>query len=84
MADRDASFFGPILPQKPLAPEAFSFDELQRIRANRMAADLLRAGPSGWPERRRFRTMYPPAPGARQILPSEPTPAWTDTCTSRR
>lgn len=60
MADRDASFFGPVLPQPPDAPEAFSWDELHRIRANRIAADLVRAGPSVWCEKRRFQTMYPP------------------------
>lgn len=76
MADRNPSFFGPVLPQPPGAHEAFSFDELQRIRANRIATDLLRAGPSAWPERRRCRTLYP-QPRTTEITPSEPTPVWT-------
>jgi hypothetical protein len=59
MADRNDSFFGPVLPQDPDAPEAFSFDEIQRIRAARMAADLLRTGPSAWPERPRHRMLLP-------------------------
>ncbi len=74
MADRDASFFGPILPQPADAPEAFSFDELQRIRARRIAADLLRAGPSGWPERRRFPMIYPPPHAHDDLTPTDPTP----------
>jgi hypothetical protein len=72
MADRDASFFGPILPQPPEAPEAFSFDELQRIRANRIVADLARHGPSAWPEAHRFRTMYPPPRSNDDLTPTEP------------
>ena len=61
MADRHASFFGPVLPQDPDAPDAFSWDELQRIRAARVEADLLRAGPSAWSQTRRFQTMLPQA-----------------------
>jgi hypothetical protein len=72
MADRDASFFGPILPQPWNAPEAFSFDELQRIRANRIAADMLRHGPSAWPERHRFQTMYPPVKRSDDLTPTDP------------
>ena len=60
MGDRDASFFGPVLPQEPDAPEAFSFAELQRIRGRRIEADLLRTAPQVWAEGRR-RTMYPVA-----------------------
>ena len=70
MADRDASFFGPILPQPPNAPEAFWFDELQRIRANRIAADLLRTAPSGFPERQRFRMIYPVARPLDDVTPT--------------
>jgi hypothetical protein len=69
MADRNPSFFGPVLPQAADAPDAFSFEELQRIRARRMEADLLRAGSSGWPEQRRFQTIYPVSP-ARADLPT--------------
>jgi len=75
MADRDASFFGPVLPQPADAPEAFSFDELQRIRANRVAADLLRYGPSAWPAKHRFQTMYPRRRRSNDDLtPTSPTP----------
>jgi len=74
MADRDASFFGPILPQPADAPEAFSFDELQRIRANRVAADLLRHGPSAWPAKHRFQTMYPRRRTNEDRTPTDPTP----------
>jgi hypothetical protein len=74
MADRDASFFGPILPQPVNAREAFSFDELQRIRANRIAADLVLRGQSAWPERRRFRTMYPSARSNDDLTPTDPMP----------
>jgi hypothetical protein len=73
MADRDASFFGPVLPQPADAPEAFSFDELARIRANRVAADLLRAGPSAWPAKRRFQTMYPAPRRNDDLTPTKPT-----------
>ena len=73
MADRDASFFGPILPQPADAPEAFSFDELQRIRAKRVEADLLRAGPSAWPATRRFKTIYPAIRSNDDLTPTNPT-----------
>jgi len=76
MADRDASFFGPILPQPADAPEAFSFDELQRIRANRIAADMLRHGPSAWPERRRFKTIRPGPRPLDDLTPTDPTPIY--------
>lgn len=59
MADRNPSFFGPVLPQAPDAPEAFSFDELQQIRGRRIEAELLRTRATAWPSRRRFTTMYP-------------------------
>jgi hypothetical protein len=59
MADRNPSFFGPVLPQAPDAPEAFSFDELQRVRGRRIEADLLRTRGTAWPAQRRFKTMYP-------------------------
>lgn len=58
MGDRDASFFGPVLPQEAHSPEAFTFDELQQIRGRRIEADLKRAGPQVWAECRRP-TMYP-------------------------
>jgi len=58
MGDRDASFFGPVLPQEADAPEAFSFEELQRIRGRRIEADLLRTAPQVWAGRRR-QTIYP-------------------------
>jgi hypothetical protein len=67
MADRNPSFYGPILPQPPNAPDAFSFEELRKIRDRRRAADdALRVG-SAWPERRRFETLYPPP--CCQLLP---------------
>ena len=75
MADRNPSFFGPILPQPVLAPDAFSFDQLQRIRANRMEADMLRAGPQVWAETRR-RTMYPVARSNDDLTPTEPMRAF--------
>jgi hypothetical protein len=59
MADRNPSFFGPVLPQAPDAPEAFSFDELQRIRGRRIEVEVLRSKGSGWPSHRRFQTLYP-------------------------
>jgi len=65
MADRDASFFGPVLPQPADAPEAFSLDELQRIRGRRIEADLLRTASPAWPAHRRFRTLYPRTPSPR-------------------
>ncbi len=63
MADRHPSFFGPVLPQDPEAPEAFSAAELQRIRGRRIEADMQRMGPSAWPAERRFPTMLPRRPG---------------------
>jgi hypothetical protein len=57
--DRNPSFFGPVLPQTEDAPDAFSFDELQRIRGRRIEADLLRTSGAAWPLERRFQTMYP-------------------------
>ncbi|HEY2517398.1 MAG TPA: hypothetical protein VGI39_41280 [Polyangiaceae bacterium] len=62
MADRYPSFFGPILPQRPDAPEAFTPEELVQIRARRIEADVVRAAAPAWPERRRFETMVPAAP----------------------
>jgi len=59
MADRNPSFFGAVLPQAADAPEAFSFDDLQRIRGRRIEADLLRTRGTAWPAQRRFETMYP-------------------------
>ena len=62
MADRNPSFFGPVLPQEKDAPEAFSADELQRIRGRRIEVEVMRAAGSAWPLTHRFRTMYPAAP----------------------
>jgi hypothetical protein len=59
MADRNPSFFGPVLPQAADAPEAFSFDELQRIRGRRIEMDIVRTQGTAWPAQRRFETMYP-------------------------
>lgn len=39
------------------APEAWTFSELQRIRATRLEADLAQAHASAFPETRRFETM---------------------------
>jgi hypothetical protein len=69
VADRNPSFFGPVLPQRPDAPEAFTAQELTAIRARRMEADLLRAGSSAWPERRRFETMLPAAARHLSLVP---------------
>ncbi len=62
MADRDCSFFGPVLPQEEGAPEAFSFAELRRIQCRRREADEALEGESGWPERLRFEMLLPPPP----------------------
>lgn len=62
MADRNPSMFGPIVEPSDDAPPAFSFAALQRIRAERLAADEAARGPSGWPETRRFATLYPRQP----------------------
>ena len=58
VADRNPSFFGPVLPVENDEP-AFSFEELRRIRAMRAEADRARTGESAWPEERRFATIYP-------------------------
>ena len=49
MGDRYPSFFGPVLPQAPDAPEAFTAQELVAIRARRLEADLALAGSTAWP-----------------------------------
>jgi hypothetical protein len=72
MADRYPSFFGPTRPVSADAPEAFSFDELQKIRARRLEVDLLHAASCAWPEARRFETIRPGAPARGPTL-SEPT-----------
>ena len=59
MADRYPSFFGPVLPQEPDAPEAFSFAELQQIRGRRIEADIQRTAPQIWAEGGRRPTLYP-------------------------
>ncbi|MFO0678859.1 MAG: hypothetical protein U0169_20190 [Polyangiaceae bacterium] len=56
MADRHASIFGPILPVAEDAPEAFTFAELQRIRARLLAREAER---EAIPESPRFRAMLP-------------------------
>jgi hypothetical protein len=68
MADRHKSFFGPVLPQAADAPPAITWGELQKIRARRLEADLVRAAGPAWPEQRRFETEY----GVRASEPDEP------------
>jgi hypothetical protein len=58
VADRDKSFFGPVLPQAEDAPDAFSFEELQRIQARRLEVDLVKAASPAWPTTRRFKSIY--------------------------
>lgn len=64
MADRNPSFFGPVLPTADESIEAFSADELARIRARIIDRDVRRAhaSASAWPAARRFETIYPAAP----------------------
>lgn len=61
MADRNPSFFGPVLPQAEDAPEAFSASEIVKIRARRIEADLVKAHGSAFPATRRFETILPGA-----------------------
>jgi hypothetical protein len=70
MADRNPSFFGPVLPQEPGAPPAFSDGELVMIRARRLEVEILRAQACAWPGRHRFETMYP----ARRVTPTPKAP----------
>jgi hypothetical protein len=58
VADRDKSFFGPILPQAEDAQGAFSFEELQAIQARRLEVDIGRAVSPAWPQERRFETIH--------------------------
>ena len=76
MADRHPSFFGPTLPQRHDAPEAFSAEELVCIRARRIEVDVLRAASPAWPETRRFETMLPAvaAPSAPSAARDEGAP----------
>jgi len=60
--DRNGSIFGPILPQGR-ETEAFTQRELLQIRARRIEANMHQAAPGGWPEKRRFETIYPGLPG---------------------
>lgn len=75
MADRHASFFGPVLPTADHATEAFSAEELVQIRARRLAVDVPRAKCAAWPETRRFQTLYPanPMPSTTDRLVAPPT-----------
>jgi hypothetical protein len=80
MADRDASFFGPVLETADDSVEAFSGEEIVRIRARRIAANLSRAQ-AAWPGTRRFKTLYPaaaprhdPPPGPSGFVWVEETP----------
>lgn len=59
MADRDRSFFGPVLAVRPDAPEGFSEAELVRIRGEQCAVEFIRAASHAWPETRRFKTLRP-------------------------
>jgi hypothetical protein len=49
------------LPQA-YATEAFTQGELLQIRARRVEVTMRQSGPGGWPEKRRFETIYPRAP----------------------
>jgi hypothetical protein len=69
VADKHPSFFGPIVKNAG-GPPAFSDEELQRIRARRVEADLALANGSAWPRERRFETIYPPF--SRPARPSAP------------
>ena len=70
MADRYASFFGPILPQAEDAPPAFTDDQLVFIQARRIEADIERAQPAAWTRQRRFATILP-APRRRTLFWNE-------------
>jgi hypothetical protein len=60
MADRNPSFFGPVLPASADSPPAFSPDQLQTIQARRFEADHEKMAPSAFPPVRRFTTLLPP------------------------
>ncbi len=64
MADRYASFFGPVLPQAADAPDAVSFEELRRIQERRAELERTREAEPAWPEHRRHETILP-APNPR-------------------
>jgi hypothetical protein len=65
MADRNPSFFGPVLPPIEGSPPAFSDDELMLIRARRLETDILRAASPAWPDGPCRETIYP----ARRLSP---------------
>ncbi len=65
MADRNPSFFGPVLPPIEGSPPAFSDEELMLIRARRLESDILRAASPEWPQGARLETIYP----ARRLSP---------------
>lgn len=68
MADRNPSFFGPVLPTADQTVEAYSADELARIRARLIDRDVRQVHASAWPATRRFETMYPvAAPDSRTL-----------------
>jgi hypothetical protein len=58
MADRNPSFFGPVLSTADHSVEAFSAEDLARIRARLVERELQLAQPSPWPTTRRFETIY--------------------------
>jgi len=63
VADRNPSFFGPILAIADDSPPAFGPAELARILVRRMEIDLIRRNESAFPETRRFATMRPVSGG---------------------
>lgn len=62
MADRNPSFFGPVLATADRTVEAYSADELARIRARLIDRDVREVHASAWPATRRFETMFPASP----------------------
>jgi hypothetical protein len=75
VADRNPSFFGPVLPQRDGAPEAFTEEELLAMRPRRIEVELLRllevspfAAPRGFETPLRARPPAPPN-ARRTILP---------------
>jgi len=55
--DRDATWWGPVLPQDPDAPEAFSPEQLERIQRARAEIDRERA--QVWSTRPRLDSIRP-------------------------
>lgn len=58
MADRYPSFFGGVLEGADTSVEAFSTEEIARIRARLIEREMRLAESPSWPQARRFETIY--------------------------